>query len=68
MDIPDLEKIINEKDAIEEDYKIISSILKNVYEYYNKEDFKEIIVNFYYVKNFSHLFKWLYSNEENKGN
>jgi hypothetical protein len=65
MEIPDLEEIINEKEAIEEDYKVISLILEKACKYYNDEDFKEEVAKFDFVKNNSKLFKWVYTTEEN---
>jgi hypothetical protein len=65
MEIPDLEEIINEKEAIEEDYKVVSLILEKACEYYNDEDFKEEVANFDFIKNNSKLFKWVYTTEEN---
>ena len=66
MDISDLKDIINEKDAIEDDYKIISSVFEKAYKYYNEEDFKEEIVQFDFVKKYSHMFKWLSEQDEEK--
>ena len=65
IEIPDLEDIINEKEANEEDYKVISSIFEKAYEYYKDDDFKEEVAKFEYVKNNSHLFNWLYLTEDN---
>ena len=66
MDISDLKDIINEKDAIEDDYKIISSVFEKAYKYYNEEDFKEEIAQFDFVKKYSHMFKWLSEQDEEK--
>ena len=64
MEIGELEEIIKEEDAIDDDYKIISDIFKMTYEYYKKEDFKEEVAKFNFVKNHSQLFEWLYKEDE----
>ena len=63
MEVSDLEGIINEKDAIEDDIKIVSNIFKMTYDLYKEEDFKEEIAKFDFVKNNSKLFKWLAEEE-----
>ena len=64
MKISDLESIIDEKDAIDDDYANISNVFKMVYDYYKKENFKKEIANFNFVINNSKLFEWLYAKEE----
>ena len=64
MEISDLEEIINEKDAIEDDYKDISNIFKMAYDYYKEENFKEELSKFNFIKNNSKLFEWIYHNDE----
>ena len=64
MKISNLEAIIDEKDAIDDDYANISNVFKMVYEYYKKENFKKEIAKFNFVINNSKLFEWLYVNEE----
>ena len=64
MKISNLEAIIDEKDAIDDDYANISNVFKMVYEYYKKESFKKEIAKFNFVINNSKLFEWLYVNEE----
>ena len=64
MKISDLEAIIDEKDAIDDDYENISNVFKMVYDYYKKENFKKEIAKFNFVINNSKLFEWIYANEE----
>ena len=64
MEISDLKDIINEKDVIDDDYKTISSVFEMTYKYYKEEDFKEEIAQFDFIKNHSHMFKWLYEKDE----
>ena len=64
MEVNDLEEIIDEKDAIDEDYKIISENFKKAYDYYKKKNFKEVVASFNFVKNHSKLFEWLYKADE----
>ena len=64
MEVNDLEEIIDEKNAIDEDYKIISDIFKKAYDYYKEENFREEVAKFNFVKNNSKLFEWLYKEDE----
>ena len=64
MEVNDLEEIIDEKNAIDEDYKIISDIFKKTYDYYKEENFREEVAKFNFVKNNSKLFEWLYKEDE----
>ena len=64
MEVSELNDIINEQEAIEDDYKIISSVFEKAYKYYKEEDFKEEIAQFDFIKNHSHMFKWLYEKDE----
>ena len=68
MKVDELEEIINVKDAIDEDYKIISQIFEIAYKNYKEDYFKEELANFEFVKNHSKLFEWLYKQEEEENN
>ena len=64
MEVRDLKEIIVEKDSIEEDYSIISSIFKKVYKLYKIEKFKLELAEFNYIKNNKELFEWVFIQDE----
>ena len=64
IEVQDLEGIISEEYSSPEDFSDISFILKNTYDYYKKEAFKEELTTFEYVKKNKNLFKWVYSYDE----
>ena len=64
MIVDELKEIINEKEAIDDDYKIISQILEMTYKNYKGEYFREELAQFEFIKNHSKLFEWLYKEEE----
>ena len=65
MEVRDLEGIIIEKDSIEEDYNIVSSIFKKVYKLYKIEKFKQELAEFDYIKKYKKLFEWVFNQDEN---
>ena len=66
MAVSDLEGIIIEKDSIEEDLKIVSSIFKKVYDLYKNRKFKLELAEFSYIKKNKDLFEWIFKKDENE--
>ena len=66
MEVEDLEGIIKEKDAIEEDYNIVSSIFKKVYKLYKVENFKRELEHFNYISKNKDIFSWVFNQDENE--
>ena len=70
MRVTDLEEIIKEKDSTEEDFKVVSSVFKNVHSYYKVHKFKIELREFGYIKKNKELFEWVFDeeNEEDEEN
>ena len=66
MEVRDLEGIIIEKDSIEEDYNIVSSIFKKVYKLYKIEKFKIELGKFSYINKNKDIFDWVFNQDENE--
>ena len=66
MEVEDLEGIIMEKDAIEEDYSTVSSIFKKVYKLYKIEKFKIELGKFSYINKNKDIFDWVFNQDENE--
>ena len=66
MEVEDLEGIIIEKDAIEEDYSIVSSIFKKVYGLYKIPKFKMELGKFSYINKNKDIFDWVFNQDENE--
>ena len=66
MEVQDLEGIIIEKDSIEEDYNIVSSIFKKVYKLYKIEKFKIELAKFSYINKNKDIFDWVFNQDENE--